>query len=148
MSIPYLDAKDEVYGMVNTAFTDAASGITPSPRLSFAGAGIAPPPNVDAIQADCSFVVVTSSQASLSNNQGKSLFQDVAMLTLQIYAPKKAVGAFRSAEQLGEAVRTRFCKPGVSGEVWFRDQRLSPVAGNETRDQVNVIVICTYKTLK
>ena len=149
MSIRYLAAEDEVFGVVNAAFVGAlaALGLAYVPAINFPGQLVAPP-NVNQIYAECSFSVVTEHQASLSRVAGVSIYETVALLAVQIYSPKTDASALRIAKIIAMAVRDAFRLPSPSGEVWFKDQKLSPVAGSDTKNQINVVVTCTYKTKK
>lgn len=149
MSITYIEAQDEIFGIANRAWTAAMVGLelTYPPRLYFPDHVVAPP-DVDELYGECSFVVVTANQATLNSYRGVSLYEEVGLFALQIYAPKKKASAFRKAQLIGSAVRDAFCKASPSGEVWFRAQRVSPVTGNETKNQINVVVTCIYRTSK
>jgi hypothetical protein len=149
VSITYLQAEDEIYGIANRAWVSSidGSGLHYQPKLYFPDSPV-PPADVDEIYARCSFSVVTAEQASLSRYQGVSTYEEDGLFAMQIYAPKKKASALRTAKQMADVVRNAFCTPSTSGEVWFRGQRVSPVAGNETKNQVNVVITCTYRTTK
>jgi hypothetical protein len=147
--IEYIAAEDEIFGVANVAWTEAvvAQSLAYTPQLVFPGSIKAEPP-VDQIWAECGFVVVKESQASLTNVDGVSMYESIGLFSMQIYSGKADSAALRIAKQMGEAVRDAFRRLSPSGEVWFRDQRLTPVTGNTTQNQINVVVTCTYQTLK
>ena len=149
MSIEYIAAEDEMFGIVNGAWIAAyeAQNLDYVPQLFFPGQ-LELPPQTKQIYARCSFSVVTDKQIGLANAGGLSLYETVGLLAVQVYAPKTVVSSFRSAKQIASLVRDAFCKSSVSGELWFRDQKLTPTSGNETMNQVNVVVTCTFKTTK
>jgi hypothetical protein len=147
MSIEYIDAQDELFGMTKQAFDIAITGVDPAPSLFFPGDLISPPP-VNEIYATCSFVVVTDGQSGIGAPGGVSLYEAVGLLTVQIYAPKQSASSFRTAQEMADAIRNVFRGHSTSGEIWFRNPRVTPVGGNTTMNQVNVVVTCTYKTEK
>jgi hypothetical protein len=149
VSITYLQAQDEIYGMANVAWKAAsiAAGLSYTPKLCFPDK-VVPPPDVEQIYAEASFVVVTADQATLSRYQGASTYEETGLFALQVYSPKKGAASLRVAQTIAAAVRDAFCKPSTSGEIWFRKQKVTPVSGNETKNQVNVVVTCTYRTTK
>jgi hypothetical protein len=147
MSIEYIDAEDELFGMVNQAFALAITGITPAPSLFFPS-DLNVPPSPNDIYATCSFVIVTDGQSGIGAPGGKSLYEAVGLLTVQIYAPKQVASAFRTAQEMADMIRNVFRGHSTSGEIWFRNPRVTPVGGNTTMNQVNVVVTCTYKTEK
>jgi hypothetical protein len=153
VSITTLQAQDEIYGMANVAWiaaataAEAAVGLSYTPKLCFPDKIVALPP-VDQLYAEASFVVVTEEQASLSRYQGESSYEAIGLFALQVYSPKKGAANLRVAQTIAVAVRDAFCKPSTSGKIWFRKQKATPVGGNETKNQVNVVVTCTYRTTK
>lgn len=148
VSIDYIAAKDEVFGIVSDTFAAVApESFDPVPALYFPGTLVAPPdPNVS--YAICGFSVVTEKQSALASLLGVSIYETVALMSFQFYTPRTDVAALRKAETVGSAIKDAFRKASPSGEIWFRDQKLANVAGNETRNQVNVTAVCTYKTEK
>lgn len=149
MSITDIQAEDEIFGIINTAWTAGLSAVTLPyiPKIYFPDK-IVPVPPVDEIFAECNLAIVIANQASLARYQGKSTYETVGLAAIQIYSPKQSASALRTAKIIGGAIKDAFCAPSPSGEIWFRGQRLTPVAGNSTRNQVNVVVTCTYKTIK
>jgi len=147
VSITYLEAQDELYGMVNAAMAAAAPtvGLTYTPALYFPDTEVVPP-NIDVLYAEASFVVVTAEQASLGSIRGVSMYEETGLLAVQVYSPKANPENLRIAQQIGEAIRTVFRGRSTSGAIWFRRQKLTPVAGNTTKNQVNVVATCIYKT--
>jgi hypothetical protein len=141
--IEYVAAEDEIFGVANVAWLAAAPGLT----IVFPGVLKVEPP-IDQIYAECSFVVVKESQASLAKVNGLSIYEATGLLAVQVYAPKADPSSMRTAKLIASAVRDAFRKPSPSGEIWFRDQKVSPVNGNTTKNQVNVVVTCTYRMLK
>jgi hypothetical protein len=141
--IEYVAAEDEIFGVLNVAWLAAANGAT----LVFPGLLQVEPP-IDEIYAECSFAIVKESQASLAQQNGKSIYETTGLLAVQVYAPKADSSSMRTAKEIASAVRDAFRKPSPSGEIWFRDQKVSPVGGNTTKNQINVVVTCTYRTLK
>lgn len=147
MSIAYLNAEDEIFGVVSAAWLAAIVGISYAPTLFFPGA-IDPARPVDEIYAECSLVVVKEAQTVLANQDDKSIYESTALFAVQVYSPKSDPAALRTAKVIGSALLDAFCKPSPSGEIWFRDQRLTPVSGNTTKNQLNVVITCVYRTIK
>lgn len=149
MSIDYISAEDELFGICNTAFLAAAQvqGLAYSPQLNFPGL-ITDPPNVTQIYGACSFSVVVEHQSSLACSGGTKQYETVGLLVLQVFSPKSDQTALRIAKMIASSVRDAYCRPSPSGEVWFRDQKVSPVSGSETKNQVNVVITCTYNTVR
>jgi len=149
MSIAYIAAQDEIFGIANAAWIAAAEaqtlGYTP---LIFFPDDEQPEPPVDQIYSEVNYANVKSPQASLGSSNGQSIYEDTALLTLKVYCPKSDKTAYRSATIIADAVRNAFRKQSPSGEVWFRNQRLAPVDGNPTQGQVNVVITCVYSTIK
>jgi hypothetical protein len=147
MSMTYLQGKDEIFGVANTAFGVAAiaQALAYTPKLIFPGM-LSVPPDIQQIYGECSFSVVTEHQVSLSNVNGVKIYETVALFAMRLFSPKQDAAAFRIAETIGTAVKNAFRLPSPSGEIWFRNQRLSQVNGTETKNQINVVVTCTYKT--
>lgn len=149
MSITTIQAEDEIYGIAKRAWVSsiAGKGLAYTPKLYFPDK-VVPSPDVDEIYAQCSFSVVIAEQASLSNYQGESTYEEDGLFVLQVYAPKKKATALRIAQEMAVVVRDSFCKQSPSGEVWFRGQKVTAVAGNAIKNQVNVVITCTYRTTK
>jgi hypothetical protein len=149
MSVDFLAGKDDIFGIANAAFVSAAAaaGLAYTAQINFPDV-LALPPNVDQIYAECSFVVVTEKQIALSRIGGKKGYQTVGLFAMQVFSPKTDASALRVAQTIASAVRDAFCQPPIPTEVWFRDQRLTPVSGSDTKNQTNVVVTCTYKTVR
>jgi hypothetical protein len=149
MSIEYITAQDEIFGVANAAWIAAAEAqsLTYTPAMFFPGDEQLEPP-VDQIYSEVNYANVKSSQASLSNWNSISVYEDLALFTLKVYCPKSAVTAYRTATVLADAVRNAFRKKSPSGEIWFRNQRVAPADGNATQGQINVVVTCVFRTLK
>ena len=149
MSITYLDAEDEIFGICNTSWIQGCTeqALAYRPQLTFPGT-IAAPPSPKEVYAECSYSVVTEHQLTLSSVGGAKLYETVGLFALQVYSPKTDATALRTAKIIAGFVRDAFCRSSPSGEVWFRDQRLTVVSGNEIKNQVNVVVVCSYKTQK
>lgn len=149
MITQYIDAEDEIFGVANTAWklAIAESGLDYNPKIFFPGQ-IKPTPDVTQIYADCSFSVVTDGQVGLNNYQGLSLYETVGLMLIQIFSPKLDPVAQRMTKMVADKVRNAFCKPSPSMEIWFRQQKLAPVSGNPTKNQVNVVVTCSFRTAK
>jgi hypothetical protein len=145
----YLDAKDEIFGIANAAWTVALETLLLDyePQCYFQGIQNATP-NAEQIYAELSYVVVKEQQSSLANVNGTKLYESIGLFAMQVYAPKTDVSAFRQAETIASAVRDAFRQPSPSGEIWFTNQRATPVTGNAVRNQINVVVNCTYQTAK
>lgn len=149
MSITYLGAQDEVFGVMNAAWLAAveAADLSYMPIISFPGALVVTP-DPATIYAECHFSVVAEKQVGLSQQGGVKLYQSTALLIAQVYAPKTDASALRTIQTIGSALRDAFRQLSPSGEVWFSNQRFTPVSGNDTRHQVNTVVTCVYKTLQ
>jgi hypothetical protein len=149
MSIDYITAKDEIFGIANVAFITAtqAASLTYQPIICFPGL-LVQPPNVAQIYAECDFVVVTEEQSAFANVNGQRLYESVALFTMRLYAPKIDSASLRTAEAMAVLIKDAFRLPSPSGEIWFKRQRSSVVAGIDTKNQVNLVVTSTYKTEK
>lgn len=149
MSIDLISAEDEVYGIVNSAWLSSIADLSLpySPVLSFPGQ-LQSAPNVDQIYAEVSMSVVKAQQDSISRYQGMSMYEYIALLAVQVYSPKNDASSLRIAKQIAVQIGNAFCKPSPSGEIWFTNQKVAAVAGNVTRDQVNVVVTCTFRETK
>jgi len=144
-----IQAEDEVFGIANSAWLAAIVGIdlTYVPAIYFPDA-IVSTPDPTQIYAECDLKIVLSKQASLCRYQGQSFSDNIGLLSIQIYSPKQSGSSLRVAKIIGATIKNAFCKPSPSGYIWFQGQRITPVAGNATRNQVNVVVTCTYRTIQ
>ena len=149
MSITYLQAKDEIFGVCNVAFLAAvaASSLLYTPQLVFPSSVVVPPDPTQ-IDAECHFIVVLERQACMTSVGGVKLYESVGLFSLKVFSPKLDPASLLIAETIASSVRDAFRAQSPSGEIWFKDQRCSVVAGTDTRNQVNVVVTCTYKTAK
>lgn len=149
MSITYLEAEDEVFGVFNVAWNEAvtAAGLSYVPQVVFPDIAVGAP-DASQVYVEVYFQVVTENQTAMAQQNGQNVYQSTALFNAQIFAPKQDPTALRIIKIIGEALKDAFRVPSPSGEVWFRNQRLSQVAGNATRNQVNVVTNCVYKTIK
>ena len=150
MSFTYLEAEDELFGIANTAWLAAVGtadvDFAVPPTMVFPGMLFVPVPNL--IYAECSFQVVLERQSAVGQSNGLKLYETTGLLVIQVKSPKSDVSALRTAKSLACAVKDAFCQPSPSWEIWFRNQKLTQVSGNETRNQVNVVITCVYTQVK
>jgi hypothetical protein len=143
--VTFAEAQDEVFGVVSTAWLAAVADMTaPLPVLIWPGEAV-PEPDSLLIFGTPFLEVITKSQKTLRRIEDKSLFEADALFTMSIFAPKVDASALDQAVIIGSAVEIALSKASPSGNVWFRDARSTPVAGQATLNQVNVVVKCVFQ---
>lgn len=143
----YLQARDEIYASVNTAWNTAVAALVPAPaevpNIVWPGEAV-PEPDSAFIYAQPDFTTVAKSQATLRRINGKSLFEANGLFTLRIFAPKSEAAALDQALVLAQAIESVLSKASTSGRIWYRNAKHTPVAGSDTMNQINVLSTCTY----
>lgn len=148
MPITQQDAIDEIFGSVKQVFDASTSFIGYIPELRWPGNPVGNKPDDSKIWGRASQQIVTDDQASLSSANGKTLYEAVGLLYVQIFTPRNKPESPALGLQLALKLRDKFQAQSNSAEVWFRKaiaRELPEVAKNY---RINFVVEFRYKTLK
>ena len=149
MIASYQDAEDELFTAANAAYQSAIVGVSPAPYAELVTEDeVVDLDDIETIYGRIQFVVVNEQQSSFVGSQAKALYETVGLLTVQLYGPKSDVTVLRSLKRIAEVIKNQFCNAAVPGDIWFTRQRSTPVNGNEVKNQVNVVITCTYTISK
>lgn len=147
MTITYQDAKDEVFGIVKSVINakqTSVFGYTVDVR--YPGAPKASQPDTTKLWARVSSQIVTDAQTALGNNGGIKLYEAVALLYVQLFAPRNVGASSDNCTILAEFIRSEFRKASPSGNVWFLNQQIRELPETDTSYPVNVVVEFRYHT--
>jgi len=141
----YADAKDELFGIVNTAIKAAiASRIIERIKVHYPGMnGATEPPN-DGYWCRVFYTTIRDNQASLAKLNGISRYEALGQLVIQIYSPISAPGSLDNGNLLAESVRDAYRLPSPSGVMSFTNQLVRELGNTKSHYLTTVMVECTY----
>lgn len=146
----YNDAKDEVYGIANTAILANVS-LLAGAEFDMRWPGISKPgdaPPTDGYWGRAFFIAINAPQASLAKLNGVSRYAWLAQLFLQFYAPISLAGGLERCNLLAAAVNNAYANPSPSGLLSFTNPVVKEVGNNDTHYITNVTVICGFDEFK
>jgi len=141
----YEQAKDELFGIVNTAIKAAiVANVIERIGVHYPGMnGATEPPN-DGYWCRVFYTTIRDNQASLAKLNGISRYQALGQLVIQIYSPISVPGSLSGGNLLAESVRTAYRAPSPSGVMSFSNQLVRELGNTKMHYLTTVMVECTY----
>jgi hypothetical protein len=143
MPSTYSDAIDNMFGMVQAIWNQAASIVGYTPILRWPGEEIAAKPPVDQIWSRVSTQIVTDEQTAFANNNGVRLYHAKGLLFIQLFCPRTNAD-LNIGRQFAQFIREGFRKESPDGNIWFTNQRILELPPTDTNYPINVVVTFEY----
>lgn len=148
MSIEYPDAVDEMFTTVKAMIDDSTDIIGYIPEVRWQGVPVARKTSPDKFWARASQMVVTENQASLANENDTRKWETIGLLYVQIFAPRNQPGSADKARLLADKIRDAFRQSSLSGEIWYRKQKVVQLPETEQSYPFNIVIEFYYETLR
>ena len=147
--IGYIDATDEMFGIINAVLTDAkwhtALGYDIDTR--WPGDAVAAKPSMVQLWARVSKQVVKDAQDSLANAEGERNYETVGLLYVQLFCPRNQPATLDNGRLVAIDLQKAFRKQSPSGEIWFLNQAIRELAETEENYPIQVVTEYRYNTL-
>jgi hypothetical protein len=146
----YNEAKDELFGMANSAILANASLLNGAsfdmrwPGVSKPGL----PAPTNGFYGRVFLSTINDRQSSLAKLNGQSRYEAHLQLLIQVYSPISVAGASQNGNMFAEAIRAAYRQQSPSGLLSFTNQQVREVGNNDTHYITNVIVTCTYDNIQ
>jgi hypothetical protein len=144
MPITYSSAIDELFGIINSIWPDAAGVISYVPEIRWPGAAKASKPDTSKFWARVSTQTVDDGQSSLANVNGQKRYRATCLLYVQIFCPRNVANALPDGRLLAQLVRDRFLKSSPSGALEFQNQKIRELPAETDWYPINVVVTYIY----
>jgi hypothetical protein len=148
VSVTYTDALDDMFGTFSDVLSDVETILDYAPQVRWPG--IPEPANtpMDQLWMRVSTQMVKEGQSSLSDKDGTKRYESHGLLYVQLFAPRTVSNTLNVARQAAEAIRNRFRKASLSGEVWFRNQVVRELPETTENYPLLVVVEFTYQEVQ
>lgn len=149
MSLPtFGDARDEILGLFNTAWTSNAGAVNGGDVPPVAWPGVdASAHDPESAHARVFLRHVDSRQASFGQ-VGQRRFNRKGLLTIQVFTPTARNTGLSLAENLATIARDAYEGIGTASGIWFRNVRIQEVGPDKGLYQMNVVAEFEYDELK
>lgn len=150
MPTTYIAAKDELFGIVKAVFDDAkwVALLGYVIDVRWPEVARASKPDFTKQWARVSAQSVSDGQATLSNVQNTKVFEAVGLLYVQLFCPRNMPASQENGLLIASDLQAAFRKQSPTGELWFRNQKISELPPTEDSYPINVQTDFQYRTLQ
>lgn len=149
MSTTQIDAIDEMYGMINTAWLASCNsifGYVGDIRWQGAEKATKPEDNLK-VWARVSNKIVKDNQSAINAQDGQRFYTAIGILFVEVFIPRSSA-SFDKGKQLAIAMRDAFRHASPSSETRFRNQKVDELLVTSQYYPFNVSIVFEFNTIQ
>lgn len=147
MSINYSAVIDEMFTTVKSIVDGSSDLIGYVPEVRWQGVPKSTKPPVDKFWLRASKMIVTEQQASLSSVDDTRMWEAIGLMYVQCFCPRNLASSIDNGRLFAERMRNAFRQQSLSGEIWYRNQKVVELPETAESYPINVVIEFHFKTL-
>lgn len=147
MSINYPAVIDEMFTTVKAIADGSSDLIGYVPEVRWQGVPKSTKPPVDKFWLRASKMIVTEQQASLSSVDDTRMWEAIGLMYVQCFCPRNLASSIDNGRLFAERMRNAFRQQSLSGEIWYRNQKVVELPETAESYPINVVIEFHFKTL-